>query len=63
LYSVAGGDESEAFLLQNRLIQQAWGRRTVPVCELVPGLNHFSMLGALAQPGTRLNQLAAELLA
>ncbi len=63
LYSVAGGDESEAFLLQNRLIQQAWGRRTVPVCGLVPGLNHFSMLGALAQPGTRVNQLAAELLA
>ena len=63
LYSVAGGDESEAFLLQNRLIQQAWGRRVVPVCEEVPGLNHFSMLGALARPGTRVNQLALELLA
>ncbi len=63
LYSVAGGDESEAFLLQNRLIQQAWGRRVVPVCEEVPGLNHFSMLGALAQPGARVNQLALDLLA
>ena len=60
---MAGGDESEAFLLQNRLIQQAWGRRVVPVCDEVPGLNHFSMLGALAQPGTRVNQLALELLA
>jgi arylformamidase len=35
----------------------------VPVCEVVPGLNHFSMLGALAQPGTRVNSLTAALLA
>lgn len=63
LYSVAGGDESPAFLLHNRLIRQAWGRRVVPVCEVVPGLNHFSMLGALAQPGSRVHQLALALLA
>jgi arylformamidase len=63
LYSVAGGDESQAFLLHNKLIRQAWGRRVVPVCEVVPGLNHFSMLGALAQPGTRVNSLTAALLA
>jgi arylformamidase len=63
LYSVAGGDESPAFLLHNRLIRQAWGRRVVPVCEVMPGLNHFSMLGALAQPGTRVNSLTAALLA
>jgi arylformamidase len=63
LYSVAGGDESPAFLLHNRLIRQAWGRRVVPVCEVMPGLNHFSMLGALAQPGSRVNQLALALLA
>ena len=63
LYSVAGGDESPAFLLHNKLIRQAWGQRVVPVCEVVPGLNHFSMLGALVQPGTRTNSLTAELLA
>jgi arylformamidase len=63
LYSVAGGDESPAFLLHNQLIGQVWGRRVVPVCEVMPGLNHFSMLGALAQPGSRVNQLALELLA
>jgi len=63
LYSVAGSDESPAFLLHNKLIRQAWGRRVVPVCEVVPGLNHFSMLGALVQPGTRANSLTAELLA
>jgi arylformamidase len=63
LYSVAGSDESPAFLMHNQLIRQAWGRRVVPVCEVMPGLNHFSMLGALAQPGSRVHSLAAGLLA
>ena len=62
LYSVAGGDESEESLRQNRLIQQAWGAETVPVCESLPGLNHFSVLEALIAPGHRLHQLALELL-
>ena len=62
LYSVAGGDESEEFLRQNRLIQQAWGAETVPVCESLPGMNHFSVLEALIAPGHRLHQLALELL-
>ncbi len=62
LYSVAGGDESEEFLRQNQLIQQAWGVDTVPVCESLSGLNHFSVLEALIAPGHRLNQLALELL-
>ncbi len=63
LYAVAGGDESEAFRQQNRLIRKAWGRKRVPVCELLPGLNHFSVLEALAEPGHRLHRLARELLA
>lgn len=62
LYSVAGGDESDEFLRQNRLIQQAWGLETVPVCESLPGLNHFSILEALTEPSHRLHQLALELL-
>ena len=62
LYTVAGGAESEEFLRQNRLIQQAWGKGRVPVCEALPELNHFSVLEALAQPGHRLHQLALELL-
>ena len=63
LYTVAGGEESPAFLMHNQLIRQAWGRRVVPVCEVMPGLNHFSMLGALAQPGSRVHSLAEGLLA
>lgn len=62
LYSVVGGDESDEFLRQNQLIRQAWGPARVPVCETLPGLDHFSILQALAQPGHRLNSLALELL-
>lgn len=62
LYTVAGGAESDAFLQHNELIQQAWGKRVVPVREVLPGLNHFSILEALTQPGHRLNQLACSLL-
>ena len=62
LYTVTGGDESSEFLRHNRMIQEAWGNDVVPVCETLPGLNHFSVLEALVQPGHRLNQLALELL-
>jgi arylformamidase len=62
LYSVAGGEESEEYHRQNRLIQEAWGARRVPVCELLPGLNHFSVLDALVEPSHRLHQLALDLL-
>jgi arylformamidase len=60
LAAVCGGDESEEFLRQNRLIRKAWGEKTVPVCEALPGLNHFSILEALAEPGHRLNELALQ---
>lgn len=62
LYTVTGGDESEEYLRQNRLIREAWGESRVPVCEALPGLNHFSALEALAQPGHRVHRLALELL-
>jgi len=62
LYSVAGGNESAEFLRQNQLIQQAWGKKTVPVCETLDGLNHFSVLEALVQPAHRLHQLVLALL-
>ncbi|HPR43345.1 MAG TPA: alpha/beta hydrolase, partial [Ottowia sp.] len=63
LFSVVGGDESGEYLRQNRLIQQAWGRERVPVAAALPGLNHFSVLEALARRGTRLHGLARQLLA
>jgi arylformamidase len=62
LYTVTGGDESEEFHRQNRLIREAWGEDRVPVCEALPGLNHFSVLDSLLEPGQRLHQLALQLL-
>lgn len=62
LYTVVGGDESPEFLRQNQLIRDAWGPDRVPVCESLPGLNHFSVLDALVDPAHRLNQLALDLL-
>ncbi len=61
LYTVVGGDESPEFLRHNTLIHQVWGPRVVPVCEALPGLNHFSVVSALAEPGHRLHALAAQL--
>ncbi|MDP1647401.1 MAG: alpha/beta hydrolase [Rubrivivax sp.] len=62
LYAVVGGQESPEFLRQHRLIRSAWGQRRVPVCEVLPGLNHFTILAALTQPGQRLHQLVCQLL-
>lgn len=63
LYSVAGGMESAEFLRHNQLIQKAWGKKTVPVCEALPGLHHFSVLDALVDPAHRLHSLAQQLIA
>ncbi|AMO24423.1 alpha/beta hydrolase [Ramlibacter solisilvae] len=62
LYAVCGGDESEEFHRQMSLIRDAWGAARVPACESLAGLNHFSVLEALGQPGHRLHQLALKLL-
>jgi arylformamidase len=62
LYTVVGGDESAEFLCHNRLIHQAWGPKTVPVCEALPGLNHFSVVTELTRVGSRLNVLAKTLI-
>ncbi len=62
LAAVVGGDESEEFLRQNRLIREAWGGSVVPVCESIPGTNHFTVLHDLADAQTRLHAIALELL-
>lgn len=62
LYTLVGGDESAEFLRHNTLMQAAWGKKTVPVNEALPGLNHFSVLEALTGPWHRLHQLAMTLI-
>ncbi|MBD9666253.1 arylformamidase [Variovorax paradoxus] len=62
LHALVGGDESKEFIRHNALIRDAWGRNAVPVCESLPGLNHFSIVDALADPAHRLHRGAAQLL-
>ena len=62
LYTVVGLDESEEFLRQNHLIRDVWGPTAVPVCETLPGTNHFTVLNGLADPKARLHELALRLL-
>ncbi len=62
LYTVAGADESDEFLRHNALIEKAWGSQTVPVREALLGLDHFSVVDALAEPTHRLHRLAMGLI-
>jgi arylformamidase len=62
LMALVGGDESPEFLRQNALIQHTWGPEVVPVCESLPGLNHFSVLEAMTQTGHRLHGLVSQAL-
>jgi arylformamidase len=62
LYATCGGDESEEFLRQNRLIRDVWGPTAVPVCETIPATNHLTVMSTLADPRSRLFQLALRLL-
>ena len=58
LYALVGADESAEFIRHNQLIQDAWGKKKVPVCEMVPQRNHFSVLEDLSAPWTELHKLA-----
>ena len=62
LYATVGAAESDEFLRQNQLIRDVWGPTAVPVCETVPGRNHFSVLESLVDPAGRLHELALRLL-
>ncbi|MCW5611888.1 MAG: alpha/beta hydrolase [Rubrivivax sp.] len=62
LYATVGLDESDEFLRHNRLIRDVWGPTAVPVCETLPGCNHFTVLNRLADPAGRLHHLALRLL-
>ncbi len=62
LYAAVGLDESDEFLRQNTLIRDVWGPTAVPVCETVPGSNHFTLLNRLADSRSRVHQLALRLL-
>lgn len=56
LVAMAGALESEEFLRQNRLIRDQWGPTSVPVCDTVPGTDHFTVLHALVDSATPLHR-------
>jgi arylformamidase len=62
LYATVGGAESSEFLRQNQLIRDVWGPTAVPVCETLPGANHFTVLQSLVDPAGRLHDLGLRLL-
>ncbi len=62
LVCVVGGQESEEFLRQNALMQQAWGSKRVPKALAMPGRQHFSMLDALCEPDHAVHRMACDLL-
>lgn len=62
LFCVVGGEESPEFQRQNQLMQDAWGSHFVPRSQVLPGLHHFSIVDALAQPGHDLHHMALNLL-
>jgi arylformamidase len=62
LYTVVGLQESEEFLRQNQLIRDQWGPTSVPVCETIPGRNHFDVVLGLVEPDARLHELTLRLL-
>jgi arylformamidase len=62
LNAVVGLEESDEFLRQNQLIRDQWGPTTVPVCETVVGRDHFTVLHDLADPASRVHELALRLL-
>ncbi|MFC7477324.1 alpha/beta hydrolase [Dankookia sp. GCM10030260] len=55
LHAVVGGAESGEFLRQTRDFAAAWGG----TAEVVPGLNHFTILAPLAAPDSALSRRAA----
>ena len=62
LFAVCGGDESAEFHRQMKLLRKCWGTSAVPVCEAVPGRNHFSILDAMLESDHRLNKLVLSML-
>ncbi len=62
LHVAVGGGESHEFQRQMALIRDQWGPTSVPVCETIPAVNHYTILHDLASPRGRLHGLALRLL-
>ena len=56
LAALVGSDESPEFIRQNQLIRERWGPVCVPLCEALPGFNHFTVMHDLVDPAGRAHQ-------
>jgi arylformamidase len=63
LCAVVGGDESEEFRRHNRMIRACWGQTAVPVCEELPGRDHFTVVDDLVEPRSSLHRRVLQWLA
>ncbi len=62
LDAVVGGDESAEYLKQSRRIVDVWGLEGVRTrYEEIPGANHFTVIGGLADPASGMTARVAEL--
>jgi arylformamidase len=62
LHLGVGGEESSEFRRQSELLYKAWPDITHPV-QVLPGLNHFSIVDALAERGQPLHDAVLKMLA
>jgi arylformamidase len=62
LLALVGADESAEFLRQNQLLRDRWGAAAVPVCQALPGHNHFTVLQDLVDPAGGAHRHALRLL-
>jgi arylformamidase len=59
--AVVGGIESSEFLRQSRLIADTWSGGNATRYEAIPGMNHFTVCDAMADPASAMTARLAEL--
>jgi arylformamidase len=62
LLVAVGAQESAEFRRQAALIRDQWGPTSVPACETIADVDHYTILHGLADPRARLHALARGLL-
>jgi arylformamidase len=61
LDAVVGGIESSEFLRQSRTIADAWAKDNRTRYEAIPGMNHFTVCDAMADPASAMTKRLVEL--
>jgi arylformamidase len=62
LDAVVGSLESSEFLRQSKIIAEGWSARGVAArYEVIPGMNHFTIVDALSEPDSAMTRRVAEL--